>query len=153
MVQFLSSKGALIRFPVDMHIYMVCPSKLQSFTKFCWAVSEKLRWQTFSSIFHFNQISKFKKGVTPKKKLNQNFLWICISTHYFFHYYNVSRNSVERFQRSCYSLLSTLRGDVVHHLKKLRNLNLLRPRMLCAKFGQNWHWSAGEKKLNILYFP
>ena len=28
-----------------MHIYMVCPSQLQSFTEFCWAVSEKLCWQ------------------------------------------------------------------------------------------------------------
>ena len=36
------------KFPVDMHIYMVCPSQLQSFTKFCWAVSEELRWQTVS---------------------------------------------------------------------------------------------------------
>ena len=31
------------KFPVDMHIYMVCPSQLQSFTKFCIAVSEELR--------------------------------------------------------------------------------------------------------------
>ena len=44
---FLSSKRSKLRekkietkFPVDMHIYMVCPSQLQSFRKFCWAVSE-----------------------------------------------------------------------------------------------------------------
>ena len=54
-----------------------------------------------SSIFHFGQISKFRKGVTPRKKLNQNFLWICTSTHYVLHNYKVSRNSVERFQKSC----------------------------------------------------
>ena len=42
-------------------------SQLQSFRKFRWAVSEKWRWQTvLSSIFHFGQISKFKKG-TPRK--------------------------------------------------------------------------------------
>ena len=30
-----------------MHIYMVCPSQLQSFMKFCWAVSEELHnWRT-----------------------------------------------------------------------------------------------------------
>ena len=55
----------------------------------------------FSSIFHFRQFSKFKKGVTPKKKRNQNFLWICPSKHYVLHYYKVSGNSVEPFQRSC----------------------------------------------------
>ena len=33
--------------------------------------------------------------------MNQNFMWICISTYYVLHYYKVSGNSVERFQRSC----------------------------------------------------
>ena len=35
--------------------------------------------------------------------MNQNFLWICTSTHYVIHYsnYKVSRNFEERFQRSC----------------------------------------------------
>ena len=33
------------KFHVDMHIYMVCPSQLRSLTKFCWVVSEELRWQ------------------------------------------------------------------------------------------------------------
>ena len=43
-----------------------------------------------------------KKSATPrKKKWNQNFLWICASTHYVLHNYKVSRNSVERFQRCC----------------------------------------------------
>ena len=32
-------------FPVKMHIYMMCPSLLQSFTKFCWAVSEEMCWK------------------------------------------------------------------------------------------------------------
>ena len=31
------------QFPVDMRIYTLCPSYLQSFRKFCWAVSEELR--------------------------------------------------------------------------------------------------------------
>ena len=31
------------KFPVDMHIYTFCPSLLQSFRKFCWAVLEELR--------------------------------------------------------------------------------------------------------------
>ena len=31
------------KFPVDMHIYTLCPSLLQSFMKFCLAVSEELR--------------------------------------------------------------------------------------------------------------
>ena len=55
----------------------------------------------FSRIFHFGQISKFKKGLTPGKKMNQNFLWICAFTYYDLHNYKDLRNSVERFQRSC----------------------------------------------------
>ena len=49
------------------------------------------------SIFHFGQISKFKKSVNLRKKKNKNFLWICASTHYVLHNYK----AVERFQRSC----------------------------------------------------
>ena len=45
---------------------------------------------SFSSIFHFGQISKLKKGVTPRKKMNQNFLWICASPQYVLHNYKVS---------------------------------------------------------------
>ena len=55
----------------------------------------------FSSIFHFRQISKSKKSVIQRKKWNQNVLWICTSTNYVLHYYKVSGNSVEPFQRSC----------------------------------------------------
>ena len=96
-----SKKKIESRFPVDMYVDLVCPSQPQSFTKFCWTVSEELRWQTvLSSIFHFGQISKFKKGVILRKKMNKNFLSICASKHYVLHYYKVSRNSVERFQRS-----------------------------------------------------
>ena len=98
----IPSKKIESKFPVDMHIYTLCPSLLQSFRKFCWAVSEELCWQTvLSSIFHFGQIYKFKQGVTPRNKLNENFLWICTFAHYVLHYHKVSRNSIERFQRSC----------------------------------------------------
>ena len=97
------------KFPVNMHIYTLCPSLLQSFREFCWAASEELRWQiVLRSIFHFGQISKFQKGVTPRKKLNQNFLWICTSSWYVLHNYLVLRNSVERFQRSCADCLSSI---------------------------------------------
>ena len=52
-----------------MHIYTSSPLKVQSFTKFSWAASEELRWQTLlSSTFNFDQISKFKKGVIPREK-------------------------------------------------------------------------------------
>ena len=43
----------------------------------------------FSSIFHFGQISKFKKGVIPRKQWNQNFLWICASKWYILHNNNL----------------------------------------------------------------
>ena len=60
--------------------------------------------RSFSSIFHFRQISKFKKRHCSQKKN-----WIkmsCGYAHlhiYVLHNYKVSRNSVERFQRSCAS--------------------------------------------------
>ena len=60
------------------------------------------RWNKI--IFNKNEYSKFKKGVTPRKKIEQNFLWICTCTHYVLHNYKVSQNSVERFQ---WSVLST----------------------------------------------
>ena len=57
----------------------------------------------FSSIFHFRQVllSGFKKSVTPRKKNEIKISCGCTSTHYVLHNYKVSRNSVERFQRSC----------------------------------------------------
>ena len=40
-----------------------------------------------------------KRAEIREKKLNQNFLWICASTHYILHNYKFSRSSVKRFQR------------------------------------------------------
>ena len=57
-----------------LYIYTWCFSLLQSFTKFCWANSVELWWQTIlSSIFHFGQISKFKKGHYFQKKFESKF--------------------------------------------------------------------------------
>ena len=43
-----------------------------------------------------------KRGITSReKKLNQNFMLICISTWYVPHNYIALQNSVERLQRSC----------------------------------------------------
>ena len=85
-----------------MHIYTICPSLLQSFRKFCWAVSEELRWPTVSVVsFIFFKFRSSKRALFKEKKWNYNFLWICTSTYYVLHYYKVSGNSVEWFQRSC----------------------------------------------------
>ena len=55
----------------------------------------------FSSRFNFGRISNLKKSVTPRKKIESKFpVDICASTHYVFYNYEVSRKSVERFQRS-----------------------------------------------------
>ena len=48
-------------------------------------------------IFSFGQISKLKKGVTQRKKLNKNFLCLCASMHYVFHNYKFSVNFFEQF--------------------------------------------------------
>ena len=91
------------KFPMDMHtMYLHIMSLIT--TKFHEILLNSFRGvaliNCFHSIFHFGQISKFKKGVIPRKKLNKNFLWICTSTHYVLHYYKVPGNSVERFQWS-----------------------------------------------------
>ena len=57
------------KFPVDMHIYTLCPSLLQSFTKFLLSSFRGVvLTNCFSGIFHFVQISKFKKVRNSQKK-------------------------------------------------------------------------------------
>ena len=69
--------------------------------QFCWVVSVELCWPTVSVVsFILANFQSSKRGIAPRKKLNQNALWICTSTHYFLHYYKVSGNSIDRFQ-SC----------------------------------------------------
>ena len=60
----------------------------------------------FSSIIYFGQISEGCNS--KKKKKNKTFLSICTSKHYVLHYYKVSGNSVERFQRSCADSFSSI---------------------------------------------
>ena len=96
-----SSKGSTSIFCKNAHLHMMSfiTTKFQGIllSRFSGVVLTNC----FSSIFQFRQFSKFKKGEPPRKKWNQNFLWICTSTHYVLHYCKVSGNSVERFQRSC----------------------------------------------------
>ena len=73
-----------------------------NFIQFCWAVSVELCWPTVSVVsFIFVNFRSSKRAKLREKKWNQNFLWICTCTHYVLYNYKVSRNSVERFQRSC----------------------------------------------------
>ena len=52
----------------------ISPSLLLSFTNFCWAVSEELRWQTVSVVsFILAKFLNSKKGVTPRKKIESKF--------------------------------------------------------------------------------
>ena len=85
-----------------MHIYTLCPSLLQSFRKFCWAVSEELRWPTVSVVsFIFVKFLSSKRGIAPRKKIeskcsvDMHIHTLCPSL------LKVSRNSVEWFQRIC----------------------------------------------------
>ena len=55
--------------------------------------------------------------------MNQNFLWICTSTHYVLHNYKVSRNSVEWFQRSCANKNKRPMGHIVHLRKQFKLIN------------------------------
>ena len=151
---------------MDMHINIVCPSYLQSFRKFCWAASEKLRWQTdsvvsvilikflssrrasfrpkkwikiscgyahlhdmffittkfqeillngfrevaltncFSSIFHFGQISKLKKGVILRKKIESTF-------PVYMHIYTLCPSLLQSFRKFCWVLSEDLYWQTV----------------------------------------
>ena len=62
-------------FPVDVHIYTLSPSLLQISRNSVEQVSVEVRWQTFSSIFHFGLISKFKKGEIRENN-NWNKIWV-----------------------------------------------------------------------------
>ena len=65
------------KFPVDMHIYTLCPSFLQSFRKFCQAVSEELRWQTVTVVFFISSNFEVQKERNSERKN-----WIKISCGY-----------------------------------------------------------------------
>ena len=78
-----------------LYYYKVSRNSVEWFQRSC---ADKLFW-VVSFIFLPNFY--VKKGCnSEKKKLNQNFMWICTPTHYVLHNYKVSWNSVERFQ-SC----------------------------------------------------
>ena len=78
-----------------LHYYKVSGNSVEPFQRSC---ANKLCWVIS---FIFAQFLSSKRTLFREKKWNQNFLWICASTHYDIHIYKVSRNSVERFQRSC----------------------------------------------------
>ena len=70
-----SQKKIESKCPVDMHIYTLCPSLLQRFRKFDWAVSEVLRWPTVSVVsFIFVKFRSSKRAFFREKKWNPNFL-------------------------------------------------------------------------------
>ena len=105
LVKFLSSKRGITprkiiesELPVNMHIYTLSPSLLQSFRKFCYAVSEELHWQpVLSSIFHLGQISKLKKGLTRRKK-NESKLPVDM------HIYMVCPSQIQSFTKFCWGV-------------------------------------------------
>ena len=91
-------------FPINMHIFTICPLLLQSFRKYCWVVSEELRWQTvFSWIFHFGQISKFKKAVIPRKKIESK------STADMNMIYTICPSLPQSFRKICWAVSEELR--------------------------------------------
>ena len=98
------------KFPVDMHIYMICSSQLQSFMKLLRAVSEELRWQNFSEESFI--LAKF---LSSKRVLLREKKWIKISFGYV-HLHILSFINV-KFQEI---LLSSFRG-VALTIKKRTN--------------------------------
>ena len=90
------------KFPVDMHIYTLCPSLLQVsgnsvewFQRSC--ANKKNR-----SIFPFCQISKFKKGVTPRKKVKSKF-------PVDMHIYTLCPSLLQSLRKFCWAVSEELR--------------------------------------------
>ena len=69
--------------------------------------------------------------------MNQNFLWICTSTHYVLHNYKVSRNSVERFQRSCTDKLFSVVSFIL--VKFLSSKSVIPRQKMESKFPVDIH--------------
>ena len=90
-----------VKFPVEMHIYRVCPSQPQSFTKFC-ALRGVVLTIYFSSIFHFGNISKFKKGVIPRETIKSKFLGDM-------HIYMACPSQLQRFRKFSWPVSEELR--------------------------------------------
>ena len=61
-----------------------------------------MTWQIISGLYSILPTFIISKGHnSKKKKLNQNFLQICISNIYILYNYKVSKISIEQFHRSC----------------------------------------------------
>ena len=65
-------------------------TKFHAILQFQWSCADKLCWV----VSHFGQISKFKKSVIQRKKMESKFpVDICTCTHYVLRNYKISRNS------------------------------------------------------------
>ena len=136
------------KFPVDMRIYTLCPILLQSFTKFFRAVSVELRWLTvLSSIFHFGQISKFRKGVTPRKKIESKF-------PVDMHIYTLCPTLLQSFTKFFRAVSEELRWQEKQDwrtdwLTDGRVNNIIPPATCCVGYNnamKNWTWTNNSFK-------
>ena len=77
--------------------------------------------------------------------MNQNYLWICASTHYLLHYFKFLRNSVEHFQE--------LRWQTVFSNVSLILVKFLRSKRALLREKKNWiKISCGYAHLHIMSF-
>ena len=75
-----------------------------------------------SELMHKITLAKDQKRYMYKcslKRSNQHFLYKCISTHNVLYNYKVSRNSVERFQRSCANKKNRTDGQTDGRVKNI----------------------------------
>ena len=82
-------------------MYTVYPYQLKSFKKFCY--KGVALTNCFSCISNFGKISKFKRGITLRKKIESKFpatihIYTCTFTHYVLHNNKFSNNSLSSFR-------------------------------------------------------
>ena len=90
--------------PVDMHIYTLCPLLLQSSGNSVERFQRSCANKKNSSNFHFGQISKYKKGVTPRKKVESKF-------SVDMHIYTLCPSLLQSFRKFCWAVSEELRSQ------------------------------------------
>ena len=121
------------KFPVDMNIYTLCPSLLPSFTKFCWVVSEELRWQVKQD-WRTDWLTDGSKTLYPQQLVAWGIITTCTSkcecTVADFQYFQYSKIF---FLKIIYSLFTECLTHVF--IEKIKFRMQLLTSSVCIRFG------------------
>ena len=133
LANFYVQKGRNSREKMIQNFLQICSSTQYVLCNYrvSWNYVERLqRSCADSSIFYFGRISKFKRGVTPKEKLNQNVLQIFASIQSVINNYKVSRNLLI----GCWGVALTKETGLTDGSKTLYPPQLVASGMYCNNY-------------------